>query len=764
MNKPDFDCYIVDTIDLFNSLNLYAQQVMSDDIILDVETNSKCSITAELYGFGISFTDKKAFYIPWRTPEGVMVWDTGKQAIISKWLHDNCGKFKLINHNIIYDVLVLENNLGYDFSQLIYSDTILLKHALDETKPFGLKELAVKELGDWADLAQEKLKQEVLDAGGRWNEDQKDMYLASTATLGEYCCWDVILTRLLYKIYSARLKEEGLEDLFYKEETMPLYKEVTIDMKRKGFPIDIGHFENLKVGLTKGIEQAEDEVMQVVAPLVSQFEETLLNTKYPSKPKGLFPKVLAEVIGAPLPKKGDKITIGAKDVEKQIKLFPKHKHFYEWLLGKRPRPIANDTQIYEAKKRIHFAKPANKGNRHVFNIKSTDHLRHLFITKLGYTPIKKSEKTGKPTVDEDFINTVHTYEQDPAKRNVLDKIVDYKKLNKLLSTYVIGILDRSINNKIHTDMLQFGTISGRYSSSNPNLQNQPRIKDEDSGLSPVILKYTNEIRKGFVAGPGYKVVNADYSSLEPVCFAHMSGDEKLRDVFRNGYDLYSTVAIDVFGLTDYSADKSAENYLGKHKKEFRQKAKIFCLAVVYGAEAAQVAKSMNLSWAAANQLIESYLNAYPNLKKYMAKCNYSAKKKGMVQTEFGRIRHLKEARAMHVLYGDKVLEWKWANKMGQMPIRKKLKNALNNAKNYPIQGLAAHIVNRAMIATNRAFKQHNIDGWLALQVHDEITCIVREDHAALAAQLLQQAMEDTTIISVPLKAEPLIANNWAEAK
>jgi DNA polymerase-1 len=574
-----------------------------------------------------------------------------------------------------------------------------------------------------------------------------------------------MLTQLLYDIYSERLKAEGLEDLFYKEETMPLYKEVTIDMKRKGFPIDIDHFTDLKTGLRKGIDQAEDDVMHVIGPMIAAFEEDLLSVKYPAKPKGSFPKALAEVLGAPLPKNGDKVTIAAKAVQKQIAIHPQYTDFYNWILGKQSLGlVATPSGVRKARELIHFAKPLNKGSRYVFNIGSNDHLRHLFINRMGYSPIKKSEKTGKATVDEDFINAMHSSEQDPDKKEVLDKIVDFKKLKKLLSTYVEGILDRSIGGMIYTDMLQFGTISGRYSSRNPNLQNQPRIKDEDSGLSPVILKYTNEIRKGFIAGAGYKVVNADYSSLEPVCFAHMSGDEKLRDVFRNGFDLYSTVAIDVFGLTDYSADKSAKNYLGKHKKEFRQKAKIFCLAVVYGAEEAQVAKSMGLSWAAAKQLIQSYLNAYPNLKKYMAKCNYAAKKKGMVQTEFGRIRHLKEARAMHVLYGDKVLDYKWANKMSQLPIRKKLKNALNNAKNFPIQGLAAHIVNRAMIATNRAFKKHKIDGWLALQVHDEITCIVREDHAELAAELLQEAMENTTIISVPLRAEPLIADNWAEAK
>jgi DNA polymerase I-like protein with 3'-5' exonuclease and polymerase domains len=125
---------------------------------------------------------------------------------------------------------------------------------------------------------------------------------------------------------------------------------------------------------------------------------------------------------------------------------------------------------------------------------------------------------------------------------------------------------------------------------------------------------------------------------------------------------------------------------------------------------------------------------------------------------------LKEARSIYTLYGDSVIDYKWAKRQGIEDIRRKFKNALNNSKNFPIQGLAAHIVNRAMIALAREFKKHNIDGWIALQVHDEVTAIVREDQAELAAKLMKACMENTTKISIPLVAEPLIADNWGEAK
>jgi DNA polymerase I-like protein with 3'-5' exonuclease and polymerase domains len=153
----------------------------------------------------------------------------------------------------------------------------------------------------------------------------------------------------------------------------------------------------------------------------------------------------------------------------------------------------------------------------------------------------------------------------------------------------------------------------------------------------------------------------------------------------------------------------------------------------------------------------------------MFNCNLEAKNNGFVRTQFGRVRHLPDCKAIYDIYGDNIINYKWANKGNPggddlTPLRRKYKNYLNNAKNFKIQGLAAHIVNKAMIATAKAFKENNIDGYIGLQVHDEVTCIVAEKDTELAKKLLKFAMECTTIISVPLVAEPLIADNWGEAK
>lgn len=756
MQQPNFQTFLISTPELFESLKNYAEAVPGDFLAYDVETNSKVEKKADLYGMGLAFNTNKAFYIPWRKRTGEKFWSEDLEIKIVAWLRNLFGNRKIIGHNIIYDALVTENNLNVSIDSNIYADTILMRHCLVEDGDFALKELAVQELGPWADKAQDKLMNEVLEAGGRWTKDDKDMYLASTETLGEYCCWDVLLTMMLFEIFEPKIVSEGLSDLFYKEEVMPLYKEVTINMKRKGFPIDVNYYQQLKVDITNEISQLESDIMRLIQKDIASFEQALLEKECPVKATGGFPKYYAQAAGIPLPTnaKTNAITLAKKAIELQKKATPQYSALYDHVLQIEPRKPLDPAMIEKAQRLCFFER--NPDSKYVFNLRSNDHLIELIFNRWGFQP-KEHTDSGKPKIDDDAL--------DGMKGNpVIDKLLDYKKLNKLLSTYVDGILDRQLQGVIYTSMLQFGTTSGRFSSRDPNLQNQPRVKDEDSGLSQLVLKYVNAIRKGFIAGKGYKVVNADYASLEPVCFAHVSGDEKLRNVFRNGEDLYSRVGIETFNILNVSASKKAPNYLKNIHPEIRQTAKTIALAIPYGAEASRISEILGITYKEAQEIIDKYLKGFPDLAKYMVRQNYYAKHHGMVKTEFGRIRHLKEAKAMYSLYGDDLLNYKWANRNNKTDLRRKFKNALNNAKNFPIQGLAAHIVNRAMIAIARQFKAEGIDGYIALQVHDEITCIVREDQAQRASSIVKDCMENTTKISVPLGAEPLIADNWGEAK
>jgi len=748
-----FDTFIIDSKEAFEDLKLYVKESKFEYCVIDTETDGKNEKTARLHGIGFCFKDGEAFYIPTRNNERVLVWDSVVFADINSWTQLVCATHKVIGHNIIYDTLVLENNLGFDISSHIYSDTILQKHMLDEERPFGLKEVAVKYLGEWADKAQAALYENIKKNGGTTTKENLEMWKADTDVLAEYCCWDVILTRKLFDLFEAKLKEEELCDLFYKDEVMPLYREVTIDMKRRGFCVDVVYFQELKATITSDIDDLEDEIMTMVP--VKEFEDAILQRDYPVKRAGNFPKTLARVLGVKLPEKDGKITLAQKALEKAYATCEKteeQKQFYSWMLAECD---LNPELATRTQRESFFTDEGVDGRRYIFNLKSNAHLGWLIFTHLQEKPLSRTE-TGKPQCDDDYLETLKD------EYDWVAKLVDFKKLMKLSSTYVDGILDRQIDGVIYTSMLQFGTVSGRYSSTSPNLQNLPRPKGEDSNLTPMVLHYTNAIRAGFVAPKGWKIVDADYSALEPRCFSHMSADFNLQAIFHKGEDMYSSIAKRVFGL-DGSVFKKDSHFIGKLYPEKRQIIKALALAVTYGAEAGRISQLLKIPKEEAQQVIDDYLDAYPGLKNYIKESHAQAKREGYVRTIFGRVRHLPHVKALYKQYGDKLLDYRYANKNGLKDLRGKYKNGLNNACNVRIQGLAAHTINRASIAVVREFKKENINGYVGLQIHDQLICVVVVEQAEKARTILKRCMENSVKLAVPLIAEPNIADNLKDS-
>jgi DNA polymerase I-like protein with 3'-5' exonuclease and polymerase domains len=721
----------------------------------DVETDSAEEHLANLYGVGLAFDDENAFYMPYRRPDGTMFFEPGLRNAFEGAMNRWAANHKLIGHNLIYDILVWKNNTGWDLTSRIFSDTILLKHTVDEEPPFGLKDLAVAYLGDWADMAQKDLEEDVKAKGGKWLKSQKDMYLGDTKILGHYCAVDCILTRRIFNILQAQLEKENKLELFYEDEVMPLYREVTIPMKMNGFPIDVEHFKTMQREIREDIVRLEKEIYEEIAPLITDFELQMLDKEVPVKSTGRFPKALADVLGLELPKSPSGAPTLAQG--KLAKWAAEQgsdtaKWFYCFVADGVTDWLDSNT-IKEAQRLAYFSKATNENKTSLFNINSKDHLAWLIVEKLGHTPEDTTE-TGKPKMDKEFVNSLaDTYPW-------AEKLATYNKLIKLSSTYIDGILERQHEGKLFSSMLQFGTTSGRYSSRNPNLQNLSGV-GRATGLE---AKYSDGVRKGFIAPAGYKIVNSDFAQLEVRVFAHVSNEPSLQQVFFGDDDFYCAMAIQVFGLEGVSANPNHENYLKNVDPKARDRIKPISLGVVYGAEAPRVSEMLKCSKEEAQQIIDDYLDAFPNLKKYMATQNYRAKHNGFVTTMFGRTRNLKRAHDIHSMYGDDILNWQWARRYGVLDERRELKHALNNSKNFCIQGLAAHIVNRAMIWIAREFKANNIDGYIALTVHDEITCIVKEDQAEWASEIVQYCMENIVELSVPLKAEPVIAKNWAEAK
>lgn len=271
-----------------------------------------------------------------------------------------------------------------------------------------------------------------------------------------------------------------------------------------------------------------------------------------------------------------------------------------------------------------------------------------------------------------------------------------------------------------------------------------------------------------------KLIAADLNSAEVRIFAHFSGDERLQSVFSKGEDIYSRVYIDVFNRPEFSAHPSSDNFLKKVAEDLRNESKVFTLQVPYGAEGYQVAAGLNLldtkgrvDVAAGDKLIDKYLSTYPNLRKYMIRQELMFKKHGYVKNLFGRIRRFDEAHKLWKQYGDKLLDNQWAKRNHMVNERKILKKALNAAKNYPIQSTCASLMNRAMIELGEWIDQSGLGIRILLQVHDELIIDCDESLVDIASEKLKYFMENNKyakMLSVPLVAKPVVADNLGEAK
>ena len=728
----------------------YIKQYENGICVVDVETDNSLPQIANTFGIGFSFDGNEAFYVPYRFNDRSL---NSSLTKVSELLSILSQRYKVIGHNFVYDYIVLKKEFGIDFLPSLYSDTILMKHTVDEERPHGLKETSVKYLGPWADKAQEKLYASIKANGGLTTKDNLEMWKADTEVLAEYCGWDCALTVQLFNKFQPMLEEQKLLHLFYEDEVMPLYKEVTIPMNERGFPVDVKHFEKLQHDIRKEILILEDNIQNEIAPYVEGFCQELLDKDYPVKRTGNFPKVLAENMGVQLPiGKTGKVSLSAGALAKTLD--PAHP-YTQWLLEDKVDEVLKtkflDTQV------ALFFKDFPERN-YIFNLKSNDHLGHLLFNILGLESKDKTE-AGKPKVDEDVLDGLK------EEYSWINNLVSLKKLSKLEATYISSILEKNVEGIIYPSFLQFGTTSGRYSCVSPNLQNLPRVKDdEDSTINPLVIAYSNKIKEGFIAGEGFKLVDADQSALEPRAFACAAGDPSLQEAYRKGLDLYSEIAIRTFGLSEYSADKRDDNYLGKHKKEARQKAKVIALAVVYGAGYGRLSSILGISAKEAQAIIEAYLEAYPKLKEYMKSCDEAAIKNGFVVSRFGRVRHIPKAKAMYKQYGPIILDSLACRKKGINDLHWELKGLLNLAKNHPIQSTAAYVINKASIEISRRFKERKLNAYISAQIHDQITCIAPEKDAEEVRNIMQDCMENTVKLEVPFIAEPMIGNRWNETK
>jgi len=351
-----------------------------------------------------------------------------------------------------------------------------------------------------------------------------------------------------------------------------------------------------------------------------------------------------------------------------------------------------------------------------FNINSPRQLGSVLFEKLGLPVIKKS-KTGYST-DIEVLEQLRPYHE------LVEKIIEYRQVMKLKSTYIDGLLSviDPRDGRIHSSFNQTVTATGRISSAEPNLQN-----------IPVKLEMGRRIRKVFVAsGEDYVLVDADYSQIELRVLAHMSGDPTFIDAFRNNQDIHLRTASEIFGVP-----------IDKVTPEQRSSAKAVNFGIVYGISDYGLAKSLGISRKQAREYIDSYFARYPKVKEYMERIVEIAKKQGYVTTLMNRRRYLPELKSRN------------------FNIRSQGERL---AMNTPIQGSAADIIKKAMNDVYAELKRRNLKSKLILQVHDELIIDTYRPELEEVKDLVVRCMENAVKLSVPLVVDVGVGRSWYDAK
>ena len=351
-----------------------------------------------------------------------------------------------------------------------------------------------------------------------------------------------------------------------------------------------------------------------------------------------------------------------------------------------------------------------------FNISSPKQVGDILFEKMKIIDKAKKTKTGQYVTSEEVLMQL----KDRAP--IVEDILNYRGMKKLLSTYVEA-LPKLINPRtghIHTSFNQAVTATGRLSSSDPNLQNIP-VRDDDG----------KEIRKCFIPEAGCRFFSADYSQIELRIMAHLSGDENMIEAFREGFDIHRATAAKIW----------KEN-IDDVTDEQRKKAKQANFGIIYGITTYGLAQRMGIENGEARQLIDDYFRTFPKVQAYMEEAKEQAREKGYAETMFGRRRYLPDITSRNgTVRGF----------------------AERNAINAPIQGSEADIIKIAMIRIWRRFKDENIRSKMILQVHDELNFSVYPEEVEQVGQIVIEEMQKACELNVPLVADAGWGDNWLEA-
>jgi DNA polymerase-1 len=351
-----------------------------------------------------------------------------------------------------------------------------------------------------------------------------------------------------------------------------------------------------------------------------------------------------------------------------------------------------------------------------FNISSPKIVGEILFDQLKIVENSKKTKSGQYTTSEDVLENLK------SKHPIVEKILEYRKIKKLLSTYIDALpeLISPIDGKIHTTYNQSGTSTGRLSSTNPNLQNIP-IKDEEG----------KEIRRAFIPDDDCLFLSADYSQIELRIMADLSGDKNMIEAFQEGQDIHAATAAKIFGIS-----------IEQVTREMRRKAKTANFGIIYGISVFGLSEQLRIPRGEAKELIDGYFASYQGVREYMEQSIQKARENGYVETIFHRKRFLPDINSRNAVVRG---------------------YAERNAINAPIQGSAADIIKVAMDRIYKRFEDENLQSKMIMQVHDELNFNVLAGELDRVKKIVIDEMQNAAQLSVPLIVDCGVGNNWLEA-
>ncbi|MBN1583186.1 MAG: DNA polymerase I [Anaerolineae bacterium] len=353
---------------------------------------------------------------------------------------------------------------------------------------------------------------------------------------------------------------------------------------------------------------------------------------------------------------------------------------------------------------------------HKFNIQSTKQLGEVLFDEL------RLPRQGIRKTTHGYSTAADVLDLLKGKHPVVALILEHRQISKLRSTYVDALptLINPRTRRIHTSYNQTGAVTGRLSSSSPNLQN-----------IPIRTELGRQIRKGFIPREGWVFVAADYSQIELRILAHVSQDAELLDAFRRGQDVHARTAAAVFGIP-----------IEQVTKDQRQLAKTVNFGLIYGQSAFGLAQQSGLDFDEAERFIDTYFSRYPGVRNWLDRTRDLAYERGYVETLLGRRRYFPELKSTQRAYAGAQAA------------------AIRQAINAPIQGTAADILKIAMIRLAQVLVEHGLRARMVLQVHDEVVLEVPRDEVDEVVALTCQVMESAYELSVPLKVDVEVGENW----